>query len=192
MPLSKNWLRTVAATAASAIVILASSGCQHWKMFYQRPTFAPVGTINDAIWQQQEINAEMSDFIVHVHDFRQDSEFLNRDGEDHLRSIAARLRRGQNAIVVVERTQYRPKENTEFKYPIHFDPQLDLRRREIIVRLLGAMGIADADQRVVVAPRFDHGFLGPEAERSLERGPGGGGFGGFFFGGGGMGGGTGR
>jgi hypothetical protein len=182
MPLHQKLLRTAAATAASAVVLLATTGCQHWKMFHQRTLFPPLGTIQDPIWQQQEINAEMSDFIVHVHDFQKDSEFLNRDGEDHIRSIAARLLKGQDALVVVERTQYRPKEGTKFQYPVNFDPKMDLRRREIIVRLLGAMGIADADQRVIVAPRFDHGYLGPEAERSIQQGPGGGGFGGFFFG----------
>jgi hypothetical protein len=185
MPFHQNWLRTAAVTAASAVAILATAGCQHWKMNYQKPSFTPLGAITDSIWQQQEINAEASDFTVHVHDFQKDAVFLNRDGEDHLRSVAARLLKGQDMVVVVERTQYRPKSGTKYQYPVHFDPELDLRRREMIVRLLGAMGIADADQRVIVAPRFDQGYLGPEAERSLQQGAGGGGFGGFFFGAGG-------
>jgi hypothetical protein len=68
-----------------------------------------------------------------------------------------------------------------------------MRRREIVVRSLQAMGIADADDRVLVAPALAPGMKAYEAESAygatIGRQSGNSGFGGFFFGGGGSGGG---
>jgi hypothetical protein len=181
-------LNPAAAALVTAILVATFAGCQQWRAFYQKPTATPLGTISDDIWKTQERNAEMSDFVVHVHDFRKDSVFLNQDGEDHVRSIAMRLRNGQDARVIVERTRHRVDPNTQFKYPVHVNAGIDMRRREMIVRLLGAMGISDADQRVLVAPRLSPGMSAAEAQSTLRRGSvggrGGRGFGGFFIGGG--------
>ncbi len=180
------WPKKIAAAVVTGATLLALTGCQHWKQHYQRPPAEPLGGITDSIWQMQERNAEMSDFVVHLHEFREhDSELLNLSGEEHLKSIAARLRKGQDAYVIVERSKHTANENTKFKLPVHTNPELDLRRRELIVRLLGAMGVADADQRTIVGTRLSPGFSGPEAVQSLKSGgTGTGSFGGFFIGGG--------
>jgi hypothetical protein len=84
-----------------------------------------------------------------------------------------------------------PRENTRFGYPVHPNPQLDMQRRELIVRALQTFGVGDAEERVVVAPAFATGFEATEAAGSYMRGiDGGRGFGG-GFGGGGFGGGFG-
>jgi hypothetical protein len=175
---------------ATAFSVVLSSGCQqHWRNFYQHPTVPALGTHSDPIWQNQETNAEMSDFIVYQHEFQPDTEWLNTDGEDHVKQIAARLQSGQDAQVVVERSRTASRAGTEHEYPVHVNPKLDLRRREIIARSLAAMGIADADERVVVAPSPAQGLRANEAESAYRNGVGtgrmnsNGGFGGFFFGG---------
>jgi hypothetical protein len=158
-------------------------------MFYEKPSAQPLGTYIDPVWQAQERNAEMSDFVVHVHEFRdRDSELLNQAGEEHLMSIAARLKKGQDAHVIVEWSKTTPRADTEHKYPVHTNAALDLRRREMVVRLLGAMGVSDADERTIVGPRLTPGISATEAQRSLQTSGGGqrggGSFGGFFIGGG--------
>jgi len=99
--------------------------------------------------------------------------------------------------VVVERSQTSAKAGTKYQYPVHFNPELDMKRREVVVRALTRMGIADADTRVVVAPAFAQPLTGNEAQSAYATGlsggglgGGGGGFGGGM--GGGMGGGWGR
>ena len=135
----------------------------------------------------------MSDFVVYQHEFEKDTEYLNTDGEDHIKKIAARLGKGQDARVVIERTRLSTRPDTESQYPVHTNPDLDMRRREIVVRSLAAMGVADADQRVMVAPALAPGMKAYEAESAFHstigRQSGSSGFGGFFFGGGGFGGG---
>jgi hypothetical protein len=172
------------------VALTTATGCQHWKMFYQPPSAAPLGTLSDPVWINQETNAELADFVVYQHEFKKDTEYLNTAGEDHVRRIADRLSQGQDATVVVERSSMSARPNTEYQYPIHPNPALDLRRREIIVRSLTAMGIVDADNRVVVAPAFSQGYRAQEAEAAFRNGMNGrggaGGFGGF---GGGFGGG---
>ena len=180
---------------AAGVMVLLVAGCQSqaWRQFYQPPPPQPLGALSDPIWQNQEANAEMSDFVVYQHEFQKDTEWLNTNGEDHVKQIAARLMEGQDAQVVVERSNTSVRAETEFQYPVHPNPELDLRRREILVRSLAAMGIADAEARVVVAPALAQGITGNEAEAAYgaglsgsDYGAGGtgGGFGGFMFGGG--------
>lgn len=187
---------TASACILTAVALVMASGCQGWKQFYQQPTAAPMGTLSDPVWQNQERNAEMADFIIYEHEFRDHVEYLNTAGEDHVKQIAARLSSGQDAQVVVERSSMSPRKNTEYHYPVHPNPELDMRRRDIVVRSLVMMGIQDADERVVVAPSFAQGLEGPQAEAAYYRGMrsmnmgstgglgGFGGFGGFTFGGG--------
>jgi len=133
--------------------VLAAGGCPGWKeILPQRPAASPLGTLSDPVWQNQELNAEKSDFVVHEHEFVENSEFLNFAGEDHLKQIAARLATGQDAQVVVERTRNFARPDTEYKYRVNLNPEMDMRRRDIVVRCLLAMKIADADTRVVIAP----------------------------------------
>jgi hypothetical protein len=176
--------------AALGLILLTSSGCGYWKQFRRQPE-APLGTISDDIWQMQERNAEASDFVVYMHEFKLNEIRLNRAGEDHIKQIAERLLAGQDYPVVVERSMSKAREDTEYQYPVHPNPELDMLRREVVVRALIALGVHDADQRVVVAPAFATGYKATEAAGAYMRGiqgfggggagfGGGGGFGGFF------------
>lgn len=188
------------------VAVLLITGCQggpRVPLYYNAPSVEPpLGTISDPIWQAQEDNAEPSKFVVYQHEWDLNTLRLNTGGEDHVKQIAARLISGQNFPVLVERSDTTIREYTEFKYPVHPNRELDLARRAIIVQSLVAMGITDAEQRVIVSPALTPGFTEGEAERAYIRGMHnnmwgggfGGGFGGSFgggfggFGGGGIGG----
>jgi hypothetical protein len=150
-----------------------------------------LGSLSDPVWENQETNAEMSDFVIYNHEFQDQTEWLNTDGEDHVKQIAARLQKGQEATVVIERTRMSPRAGTDYQYPVHANPKLDQRRRDLIATALSKMGVPDAEQRVVVAPAFAQGMRATEAEagyrNAMQAGStfgAQGGFGGFFFGGG--------
>lgn len=190
--------RTLPLAWAICWILTSTTGCTTAALFYQPPPPPEMlGSKTDQIMLMQEENAEAAKFVVYQHEFvdvqphpdtpHSDLQ-LNEYGEDHLRQIAASLRAGAPWPVVVERSQTSPKQSTQFKYPVHFNPDLDLRRREAVVRALVRMGIADADTRVVVAPAFSQGLSGMEASGAYAAGMSGGGGG---FGGGGMGGGFG-
>ena len=180
------WLRMAVVVMILITATLAATGCREWRAYYQRPSAQPLGTHIDPVWQAQERNAEMSDFVIHVHEFRDfNSELLNHAGEEHLMSIAARLKKGQDARVIVERSKTSPREETTYKYPVHTNVELDMRRRDMVVRLLGAMGVPDAEVRTIIGPRLTPGMSAAEGERTLrETGMTGAGdaFGGFFIG----------
>ena len=174
------------------VTALLLAGCQSTKQHYVAAPPAPLGCLSDSIWQSQEAAAEASDFVVHQNEFERDTEWLNTAGEDHVKSIAARLAAGDDAMVVVERSMLSARDDTEHGYPVHPNPELDMRRREIIVRSLASMRVDDAQDRVMVAPAIAQGFTGSEASATYARGLGasdagpgmGGGFGGFMFSGG--------
>lgn len=183
--------------AIGCLLILFAVGCHTSPCgtHAYRPAPAPLGSLSDPIWQNQEANAEQSDFVIYEHEFQNNAEWLNTAGEDHVKQIAARLLTGQDAKVVVERSMNSARADTEFQYPVHPNPELDMRRREILVRSLAAMGVTDAEDRVVVAPAIAQGITGNEAEAAYASGlsggtfggpgmTGAGGFGGFIFGGG--------
>jgi hypothetical protein len=182
-----SYQRRLLLVSAGAILVIAS-GCQGWRHHYFDPTPAPLGALSDPVFQNQIANAERSDFVVYQHEFQGQTEMLNTFGKDHVKQIAYRLRSGQDAQVLVERSMMSAREGTEFGYRVHPDPELDMRRRDIVVRSLLAMGVADADQRVVVAPALTPGFTADEAESAYRTGLGGwgggpgGGFGGFMTG----------
>lgn len=161
--ISRSALQMVFAAVAAAALCIAA-GCQtHWKDFYQRPSAQPLGTLIDPVWRNQEINAERSDFVVHEHEFAANSEILNTAGEDHVKQIAARLAAGHDAQVLIERGRSSARPDTKYQYRVHPDPELDLRRREIVVRSLLAMGISDADVRTLVAPALAPEYRAGEA-----------------------------
>jgi hypothetical protein len=213
---SDYWRRagSVGAGLLLASVVGCSSRCQRVREAYVPPSpQAPLGAITDQIHQIQEANAEHSDFVIYQHEFELDTDQLNVSGKDHVKQIAARLPQlvdpSQRAnpqlderLVLVERSNTSVDDNTEFEYPVHPNPDLDMRRREVIVRSLAAMGITDAEQRVVVSNSLTPGQKATSAERDYHQGLGGGfgfggyggygggfGFGGFGGGGGGFGGG---
>jgi len=186
-----------------AALSLLSSGCAHFRKCGgdcpERPAPPPpLGTLSDPIWQQQERNAEASDFVVHQHEFESNTARLNRLGETHLKQIAVRCCK-TSFPVLVEPSMITRKDGTDYGYPIHPNPELDRKRRNVVVHALLAMGVPDAEERVVISPALAPGFEGFEAERSYHRGFGGflngfggfGGFGGGFGGFGGFGGGLG-
>lgn len=171
---------------------LAWTGCD-WP--YGRPKPHGLGAISDQVWCQQEHNAEASDFVIYDHEFKKDGTRLNTAGEDHLKQIVARLQAGQDFPVLVERTMCSADPDSEYKYPVHPNPKLDMARREVVVRAMSALGVPDADQRVVVSPALTAGMSSSEAEAAYQAGMQGinsnaggmglgGGFGGFMFRGG--------
>jgi hypothetical protein len=135
---------TLVVRVVLSAVVLSAAGC--------RPPSPPLGTLSDPVWQNQEANAEPSEFVVHEHEFIVDTEFLNTYGEDHLKQIAYRMSTGQNAQVLVERSMNSARPETEYKYRVHPNPELDMKRRDVVVRALLAMKIPDADARTVVSP----------------------------------------
>ena len=176
--------------AVIGVAALATAGCPYWGGF-GRPAASPLGTLSDPVWQNQESNAERSDFVVHEHEFVVDAEFLNTAGEDHLKQIAARLTMGHDAQVLVERSMNSARPDTEYKFRVHPNPELDMRRRDIVVRCLIAMKIPDADARTVVSPDLAPQYRSTELSATDLGDAVGGGWGAGGWGGGGWGGGGG-
>ncbi|MBD3672516.1 MAG: hypothetical protein HUJ26_03220 [Planctomycetaceae bacterium] len=161
-------------------VVITLPSCKHHTVI--DTGVVRLGDVSDRFWQKQEDNSEASEFIIHEHEFVANTIRLNQGGEDHLKQIAARMIRDQYPIIV-ERSSMSPSDG-KYNYPVANDPQLDMRRREMVIRVLQSMGRPDAEQRVVVAPVYSPGFQVFEAERAYGRGFSGyrgysGGFGGF-------------
>ncbi len=182
-------------------LVAAAPGCRSAAPLFHVPPDQPqmLGMVVDQLNEQQEVNAEASKYVVYQHEFEV-NEFgdgrkepglkLNEFGEDHVKRIASNLREHGGVFpVVVERSRSTSREHTEFQYPVHYNPDLDLKRRAVVVAALEEMGIGDAENLVVVAPAFAEPYTGREAQRAYYRaiygrGGGGGGFGGGGFGGG--------
>lgn len=195
-------LPVIVAFATLATTLVA--GCMGPKIdlaqvFYRgAATSAPLGSLSDPVWMDQEEGAEVSKFVVYDHEFKLNSNRLNTGGEDHVKQIAARVQAGAPYPVIIERSMNSKATGTHH-FPVAADPELDMKRREVIVRALHIMGVADADERVIVAPAVAEGLTSVEAENAYRRGMQssagsgafGNGFGGFGgFGGGGVGGGV--
>ena len=188
---------TTHALILPALLLAAAGGCGWFGLGGTPP--APQGTLTDPVWIAQAENAEPAKFVLYQHEFVYNQARLNWAGEDHLKQIAGRLHAGHNFPVLVERSVTSKLEGTEYKYPVHLNPTLDMQRRAVVVQALTCMNVADAEQRVVVSPSLVRGQEDLEAERAYSRsfsfgqgngiGGAGGGFGG--FGGGGIGGGFG-
>jgi hypothetical protein len=154
----------------------------------------PLGTLVDPPFQDQEMNAEASDFVIYQHEWNGETVSMNDRGLEHLKRIYERAPQVPFPILI-EPSNMSVDENTRHKYPVNGNHELDMQRRQIVVDALTGMGFAEAEQRVFVAPALTPGFQGFEAERAYNRGFsnfgfgngfGGGGFGGGFggFGGG--------
>ena len=155
----RRWRGLSFATLATAGLVVC--GCQLLPGRHAHPgqlgTAFPgapgnLGALVDAPFQAQELNAEASDFVVYDHEFVGDTVRLNHDGEDHVKQIAARVRAGAAFPIVVERSFSSPIPDDPYGFPIHPNPELDLRRRLVIVKALQAMSVPDAEARVVVGP----------------------------------------
>ncbi len=177
----------VLALSSAATAML--SGCHyyhHAKALYEPPpAVAPLGAISDPIWQSQEARAEASEFVIYNHEFEFEKPWLNHCGKSHVKQIAARLQYCPNMPVVIQPDHTAVDENSEFKYAVHPNPELDLKRREMIVLALQEMGVGDAERRVLVAPTYAEGFTAVEAQQVYNQALSGAGQfgGGFGFGG---------
>lgn len=172
--------------AALAISVAGCKSCNTCS-FMGDITPQPLGTISDPVFQQQEANAEASDFVVHEHEWQGNSTNLNDGGKHHLKQIAARAAETPFPIIL-QPSSMTARPDTEFGFAVHNNEELDTLRREYLVHALVGLGVQDAEQRVVVAPALTPGFQSFEAERAYGSGFGRSGMGGF---GGGFGGGLG-
>jgi hypothetical protein len=181
-------------SVAATLLLMAAVGCaDHRRRRECCEAPIPLGTLSDPFWQKQEANAEASDFVVHDHEFIRNTNRLNDAGEQHVKQIAARADETPFPVIVEPSSMTR-NDADKYGFPIHGNPDLDLHRREIIVRALTEMGVREADKRVVVSPALTPGFQQFEAERAYYNGfgtRGNSGFGGFGGAGGGFGGGFG-
>lgn len=174
-PLTKIAILVFAGTAA-----LAGCARRDAALYYNPPPPPEVlGTKNDIINERQEANAEASKYVVYMHEFELNDYAngenlggvrLNKAGEEHVTRIAHNLRRGVPFPVVIERSNTSAWPTTKFGYAVHYNPRLDFKRREVVVRALAQMGIPDADQRVVIAPAFAQPYTSREAERAYRGG----------------------
>jgi hypothetical protein len=166
---------------------LASCGGPDWRGFFKNPPGpAPIGTISDQYWTQQETNGEAWKNIIFQHEFKKNGVRLNWAGEDHVKQIAAQINRNPDFKVVIERSTMTADPTAKYKFPVNLNPELDMKRREMVVQALLVLGVPDATERVVVGPDFTAGLTEQQAESAYYRGTFnygtgmfGGGFGGF-------------
>ncbi len=155
---------------------------------------APLGTLVDPAFQDMELNAEASDFVIYQHEWNGETTSMNDRGLEHLKRIYERAPSSPFPILI-EPSNMAVDQNTRHQYPVNGNHALDMERRQAIVQALTGMGFAEAEQRVFVAPALTPGFQGFEAENAYYRGFNNynnfGGFGGFGGLGGGFGGGFG-
>lgn len=198
----KRAVRFLANMTAGTAVAVGIAGCSHHPQILPEPP-RTLGLFNEEIYEVQQRNAEASKLMVYSHEFQLNDENhpgfrLNSYGEDHVKQLAANLHTDTSGqiMIYVERSRTSSRPDTEFEYPVHFNEELDRKRREVVVASLTALGVLDAEQRVIIAPAFAEGLPGENAARAYQRGYSnrgnmGGGFGGGFGGrgGGGFGGG---
>ena len=116
-----------------------------------------LGQVSDSHWETQQTNAEAADFIFYDHDFVGDGEKLTPSAKKKLESVALRIPHVPFPVVVEESPNNRA-------------PELDGRRRRVIVEQLGRLGAVEVEDRVVIAPAFAEGFTAMEGERAYVSG----------------------
>ncbi len=174
--------RWTAALLTATVVGCASKGPKAPLADFQ-PT--PLGSVSDPIWQQQEENAEASDFVIHEHEWVGNSSKLNPAGMEHVKQIASRAA-ATPFPVIIERSSMSVDPQTQHLLPVNGREDLDAERRNLIAHALVQMGVQEADTRVVVSPALTPGFQEFEGERAYNGGfSGNGGINGGFGGGGG-------
>lgn len=160
-----------------AVLAAGLVGCQNGPPIEPAPPLM-LGASIDELNRVQEENAEAAKYVIYQHEFepnfvkeanQYDGWRLNEDGEDHVKQIAANLLRGDDLPVVVERSRTSVDPRTNYLYPVHLNEDLDEKRRRVIVASLSALGVQDADSRVVVAPAFSEGLTSGEAAAAYQR-----------------------
>lgn len=111
---------------------------------------APVGTYTREAYRRQAEKAEADDFVFYNYEFNEEGSALGPAGCRHLIQVAHRVKHNEPFPVVIEATG---------------DPKIDMTRRHLIVSRLGAAGITDAEQRVLVGLSQAEGLYGDEAPR---------------------------
>ncbi len=157
----------LAATALAAQLMGCASKGPKTPIAHIQPT--PLGAVSDPIWQQQEENAEASDFVIHEHEWVGNSSVLNPAGKEHVKQIAVRAS-GTPFPVLVERSSMSVDSQTRHQFPVNGHEDLDWERRQYVAQALAEMGVADAETRVVVSPALTPGFQEFEGERAYNRG----------------------
>ena len=120
------------------------------------PDRYPIGNVMREHFHVMQTNAEASDFVLHLHEFVNDTIELTPDGKDHILEIAARMRSAPFPVLV-ERS-----ENNSH-------PELDAERRYAVASVLGNLGNADADQRTFVSLPYGPGQRSQESEVDYYR-----------------------
>ncbi|MBI1309790.1 hypothetical protein GC176_00670 [bacterium] len=165
----KRWRISFSLPATTCGLLALVAGCSHaTKCDYMgNITPNPIGTTVDPVWQAQESNAEAADFIVHDHEWIGNSATLNERGKDHVQQIAARANE-QRFPIIVEESSRTIRPDTQYQYAVHNNDELDAHRRAMLVEALAILGVADAEERVVVGHDFTHGFWDLEGQRALR------------------------
>lgn len=120
------------------------------------PDGSPLGSIVPAHYRVTEADGEAADFLIHRHDFIEQTTALTPQGREKVLEIAARMRTAPFPIRI-ERT-----ENNS-------NPQLDCVRRNVIAQILTDLGSPDADSRTVFAPADSPGYYAMQAEGSYNQ-----------------------
>jgi len=172
----------VSVTVMLMTCIIVSFGCRsNQREVIDVPPPAPLGHQVDQFNRIQQNNADAAKFIIPVHEFELNDPSvrdgrsgwrLNGFGEDHVKQIAASLKRGNHFPVVVERSQTSVKPGTKYEYPVHFNSKLDESRRQLVVTALNALGVVEADRLVIVSPSFAEGYSAQEAAAAYTGGVG--------------------
>jgi len=183
-----NSIHKKLAVWSAALLAGSSLGCSESVKMMGMGDFRPkpLGTLVDPAFQDQEMNAEASDFVIHQHEWKGESASMNDRGLEHLKRIYERAPQVPFPILI-EPSNMAVNPKSRHKYPVNGNHELDMKRRQVIVDALAGMGFAEAEQRVYVAPALATGYEGFEAERAYRRGMsnfGLGNAGGFGFGGG--------
>ncbi len=185
--------RAISIFVSLCVVIGLAFGCRSQAPGGAPITPTPLGSIVDQANRMQEENAEPAKFIVYAHEFELNKPFelpiemasgeshegvpkhflrgfrLNQAGQDHVRRLAFELQRGTFDKIVVERSQTSKKWNSLYRYPVNWNAELDEQRRQIIVSALTALGVTEADLKVVVAPAYPFGLDSDEAAQAYQQ-----------------------
>jgi hypothetical protein len=120
------------------------------------PCVYPLGAVNGAHYDAMHANGQAGSFIMHQFEFISSTAELSAAGKDHILEIAAKARWVPFRIVI-ERTEN------------NANPMLDEHRRASIAQVLLDLGIADAQQRTIVAAAPSTGLAGRDFEAQSSR-----------------------
>ena len=124
----KTFSKIAVPAALSVLALALLAGCSAWcngvaRRTERRTPTDPLGTQSDEIWRRQVAGAAASQFVVYQHEFVKDGVRLNMGGEDHVKSIAARLHAGECLPVIVERSMTSKDPDSTYHYPVNPNPE---------------------------------------------------------------------